>query len=122
MKLNFTVEIDKYDEVYELEEELLVKASEKFIESVLGNSWDRTDLYGRLEKRVIAKLEEIMDVDFKSSVADKVTTNLTKKFEKTKQYKELLHGEEVITDSVIKSGLKDLVAEIVRSEMKKVFK
>lgn len=125
MKLNFTVEVDRNTgDIYDFEEELLNRASEQFIEQILGNahSWEKVSLYEQLEKSVIEKLENIMDVDFKKSVAEKVTDNLAKKFEKTKQYKELLHGEEVVTDSAVKSGLKDLVAEIVRSEMKKVFR
>jgi len=122
MKLNFTVDIDRSDDMYDLQEELLNKASEKFIEGILGNKWDDTSLYEKLEQRVVSKLEIIMDIDFKDTVATKVTDNLVKKFERTKQYKELQANGEVITDSVIKSGLKDLVAEIVRSEMKKVFK
>jgi len=122
MKLNFTVEMEKDNDIYDLEEELIRRASEKFIEQVLGSSWNKTDLYEKLENAVISKLEIIMDTDFKNSVSTKVTDNLVKKFERTKQYKELQSNGEVITDSVIKSGLKDLVAEIVRSEMKKVFK
>jgi len=107
---------------YDLQEELLNKASEKFIEGILGNKWDDDTLYEKLEKRVISKLEIIMDADFKNSVSTKVTDNLVKKFERTKQYKILQSNGEVVADGIIKSGLKDLIAEIVRSEMKKVFK
>ena len=123
MKLNFTVEMDGYNDVDDLEERILSRASELFVEEVLGDRWDNNNnLYEKLEQKVISKLEIIMDVDFKKSVAEKVTDNLSKKFEKSKQFKELQSNEEVVTDSAIKSGLKDLVAEIVRSEMKKVFK
>jgi len=123
MKLNFTVDVDRSDDMDDLEFQLLNRSAELFLEQILSNRWDNnTDLYEKLEQRVISKLEIIMDVDFKNSVATKVTDNLIKKFERTKQYKELQSNGEVVTDSAIKSGLKDLVAEIVKSEMKKVFK
>jgi predicted oxidoreductase len=122
MKLNFIVEIDKSDNMYDLQDELLNKASEQLIGNIMGCLWDKNNSYAILERKVIEKLESIMSADFKKDVSDKVTDNLVKKFEKSKQFKELQSNEEVVTDSVIKSGLKDLVAEIVRSEMKKVFK
>jgi len=122
MELKFTLEIDKYDEINDLEEQLLETASEKFIQQVLGNIWNKNDLYFQLENKVIKKLENIMDMDFKKEVATKVTENLTKQFEKSSQYKTLKAGEEIISDSMIKSGLKDIVSEIVKSEMKKLFK
>ncbi|HEY8805692.1 MAG TPA: hypothetical protein VIM42_11425 [Clostridium sp.] len=122
MKLNFTVDTNESDDIYDLENEILNKVAVLFIGQVLGDTWSKTDLYEKLEQRVISKLEIIMDTDFKNTVATKVTDNLVKKFERTKQYKELQSNGEVVADSVIKSGLKDLVAEIVRGEMKKVFK
>jgi len=122
MKLNFTIDVEQSDDMYDLQEELLKKASEKFIEEILGNKWDDNTLYEKLAQRVMAKLEIIMDTDFKNSVSTKVTDNLVKKFERTKQFKLLQANEEVVSDTLIKSGLKDIVAEIVRSEMKKVFK
>ena len=119
MKFNLKVEVD--DEEY-LKDEIIDRSAEVFISRVLGNQWDDESLYSRLEERVAQKLEIIMDVDFKKSVAEKVTENLANKFEKTKQYKSLIGDEEVLSDSLIKTGLRDLVGEIVRSEMKKVFK
>jgi len=122
MKLNFTVEIDRDNDIYNLEEEILNKAAESLIGEILGNAWDKTDLYTKFEKRVVEKLEALMDVDFKNEVAKKVTENLSNKFEKTKQYKALKADGAVVSDALIKTGLKDLVGEIVKSEMKKVFR
>ena len=122
MKLNFSVEVEQDNDVYSLQDEILYKASETLIHQVLGNTYDKTDLGEKLKKAVIEKLEVIMDVDFKKSVGEKVTENLANKFEKTKQYKSLIGNEEVLSDGLIKTGLRDLVGEIVRSEMKKVFR
>ena len=120
MKLNFTIEIDRYDE-QDIQEEIVDRASSLFISNVLGSGWDKNDLYKQLERNVIGKLENIMDVDFKQSVSEKVTENLVMKFEKTKQYKDLLNGHDIVTDNVIKTGLRSMVSDIVKSEMKKIF-
>lgn len=122
MKLNFSVTVDQYDDIDTLQNEFIDMAANKFLEQLLGDHWDRTDLYTKLEKRVVDKLEHIMDADFKNSVATKVTENLANKFEKTKQYKVLKADGEVVADSVIKSGLRDIIADVVKSEMKKMFK
>lgn len=122
MKLDFTVEISKCDDIYTLEDEIINKAAENFVYQIVGTRYDNSDMYTRLQNVIIEKLENIMDDDFKISVANKVTENLANKFEKTKQYKLLKADQEVMTDSLIKTGLKDLVADLVRSEMKKVFK
>jgi hypothetical protein len=121
MKMNITVEIDQNSDINSIQEEIIDRASENVIEQVLGDYYDDTSLYTKLEKRVIGKLETIMDLDFKNEVAKKVTENLANKFEKTMQYKVLKADGEVITDALIKTGLRDLVADIVKSEMKKVF-
>lgn len=121
MKFNITIDIDQDNEIYSLQEEIVYKASEIIINQILGNSYDRTDLGKKLEVAVIDKLESLMNTDFKNEVAKKVTENLTNKFEKTMQYKTLKADGEVITDSLIKTGLKELIVDIVKSEMKKVF-
>ena len=119
MKFNLKVEVD--DEEH-LKEEIIYQAAEVFIGKVLGNRWDDKSLYSRFEEAVVQKLEIIMDVDFKKAVAEKVTENLANKYEKTKQYKSLIENEEILSDGLIKTGLRGLVGDIVRSEMKKVFK
>jgi len=119
MKFNLKVEVD--DEEH-LKDEIIYQAAEVFITKVLGNRWDDKSLYSRFEEAVVQKLEIIMDVDFKKAVAEKVTENLANKYEKTKQYKSLIENEEILSDGLIKTGLRGLVGDIVRSEMKKVFK
>jgi hypothetical protein len=121
MKMTFTIDIAQDNDIYSLQDEIICKASEYLINQVLGNTYNRTDIGEKLEEVVIKKLESLMDMNFKNEVSKKVTENLANKFEKTKQYKLLKADEEIMTDSLIKTGLKDLVAEIVKSEMKKVF-
>ena len=118
MKFNFTIDVDNTEY---LQDEIIENVALKFIEQVLGDGWDEKDLYSKLERTVLNKMENIMDVNFKEEVAQKVTENLTKKFEKTKQYKALIHNEEVVPDNLIKSGLKSIISDLVKSEMKNIF-
>lgn len=121
MKLNLTLDIEPDNDIYTIQDEIIYKASEALINQVLGNTYNRTDLGEKLEEAVIKKLENIIDTDFKKTVSEKVTENLANRFEKTQQYKLLKADKEVIADNLIKTGLRDLVADIVKSEIKKVF-
>jgi uncharacterized iron-regulated protein len=123
MKFNIEITVDEYDgeSGYSLQDQIIEEASSKFIEQILGRGWDKTSLYDALEKKTLEKIESLMDVDFKNDVAQKVSQNLQNRFEKTKQYKELIAGQEVSSDAIIKTGLKELVSQIVKSEMKNIF-
>jgi hypothetical protein len=119
MKFNFTVDIDNIES---LQDEIIESVSYKFIEQVLGNEWDDKSLYEKLEQKVLSQIADVMNMDFKNEVSKKVTENLSDRFEKTKQYKALINNEEIVSDGLMKTGLKSLVADLVKSEMKRVFK
>ncbi len=121
MKFNITIDVTDYEDLYEMQNAIIDEAAGEFLQQVFG-VWDEGKSFKALERRVVEKMEKLLDVDFKESVAGKVTENLTNKFEKTKQYKSLIKNEEILSDGLIKTGLRGLVGEIVRSEMKKVFK
>jgi len=65
---------------------------------------------------------DIMDTDFKEEVKNSLVDDLSKKYVKTKQYKEVKEQFDIKSDTEIKNGLKDIVGELVGSEMKKRFK
>jgi hypothetical protein len=121
LKFNITIDVTDYEDLYEMQNAIIDEAAGEFLQQVFG-VWDEGKSFKALERRVVEKMEKLLDVDFKESVAGKVTENLTNKFEKTKQYKSLIKNEEILSDGLIKTGLRGLVGEIVRSEMKKVFK
>ncbi|MFA7157581.1 MAG: hypothetical protein WC123_07865 [Bacilli bacterium] len=121
MKFNITIDVTDYEDLYEMQNAIIDEAADKFFQQVFG-VWDEDKSFKTLERRIVEKMGKLLDSDFKNSVAEKVTENLTDKFEKTKQYKLLIENEEVLSDGLIKTGLRGLVGEIVRSEMKKVFK
>lgn len=121
LKFNITIDVNDYEDLCEIQNTIIDEAADKFLQQVFG-VWDENKSFKALERRIVEKMEKLLDSDFKKSVAEKVTENLTNKFEKTKQYKLLKEDKEVLSDGLIKTGLRGLVGDIVRSEMKKVFK
>ena len=122
MKFNFAVDINDCNDVYDIQDEIMDRATNAFMQQIIGNRWEEKSLTYQFEERIDKKLNEITSKDFKDLVADKVVEKLTERFEKSKQYKELVKGNEIESDYAIKSGLKDIVKEIVKSEMKNMFK
>jgi len=49
-------------------------------------------------------------------------SEFTKKYLRTKQYEEIREQFSIESDKIIKSGLKDVISEIVKSEIKNCFK
>ena len=118
MKLNFTIDIN--DTEY-LQDEIISHVSDRILEEIMGYGWEKSEFTDVVKNKILKMMEDTLTTDFKKEVSEKVTEALTTKFEKTKQYKELAKGVEIENDKLIKTGLKDLVAEIVKSEMKKIF-
>ena len=110
------------DKFYSLQDEIVEKAAGILIDEVMGDYGKDEDMYERLENNIVKKLENLLDTDFKDTVAKKVTANLANRFEKTRQYNSLLAGEEILSDSAMKVGLRKLIADVVRVEIKKMFK
>lgn len=118
MKLNFTIDVDNTEY---LQDEIISNVAERMMEQILGYCWEENKFTEAVEKRIIKMMEGTLNTDFKKEVSEKVTENLAAKFEKTKQYKELTKGLDIENDKLIKSGLKDLVSDLVRVEIKKIF-
>ena len=124
MKLNFQISIDDDYDLQYIEDDIIDTAARQLITEVMANRYEH---YGKtfkekLEEKVKEILLNTMDADFKSEVKEQISIELAKKFERTKQYKELKDAYSIDSDSVIKSGLKDLVAEMVSEEIKRKFK
>ena len=63
----------------------------------------------------------MLDTDFKNEVKQIVCNDLTKRFNRTKEYKELKSEFDIVSDTEIKSDLTKLIGEIVQNEIKKFF-
>jgi len=88
---------------------------------------NRYEHYGKsfkekLQDEVKRMMLDIMDTDFKEEVKNNLVDDLTKKYVRTKQYKEVKEQFNIKSDTEIKNGLKDIIGELVGSEMKKRFK
>lgn len=121
MNFNFTVNLDNCEDGYDIQAEILNRATDAFIEQILGDSWDDDSLSYKLEKMIKDKVNNICNKDFKEIVCEKLAERLSDKIERTKQYKALISDAEIYHDSQIKTGLRTLIGELVKSEMKKVF-
>jgi predicted house-cleaning noncanonical NTP pyrophosphatase (MazG superfamily) len=125
MKLNFTVEVfDKDEDISSIEYEIIQEAARQLITEVMSN---RCEHYGKtfrekLQDEVKNMMLGVMDADFKEELKNTLTEELSKKYIKSKQYKEVKDQFDIKSDTEIKAGLKDIVSELVNTELKKRFK
>lgn len=120
MKFNFTVDISGCHEAQEIEYEIINQAAKMLFQQVLGN-WNQKDSYDAIKNYIVNKLESLnFDADFKQSVAKEVTKRLNEKYETTKQYKNIKNELEIESEQSMKKGLRNLIGEIVRSEVRKM--
>jgi len=94
------------------------------INEVMNNQYEHSGktFRSKLHDEIRLMLMDIMDTDFKESIKVGVVEDLTKKYVRTKQYKEIKEEFEIDTDAIVKSGMKDLISDIVKVEIKSCFK
>ena len=118
MDLNLKIKIDDYDESC-LKDDIISQAATQMLNEVMRNQ----DHYGRSFKEALTEeVRRIMvgtfDTDFKNEVKELVSLDLSKRFAKTAQYKELKAELGVESDTAIKTGLKEMISDIVRAEIR----
>jgi len=109
MQFNFKVDIIDCNEC-DVESEIIQEAAKQLIIEIINSK--NNNRYDDRPFRV--KLQE----EVKSSLVG----DLSKKYIRTKQYQEVKKEFNILSDTEIKNGLKDIVSELVGSEMKKRFK
>jgi len=124
MKLTFTVELSNYDNPSTIEDKIVESAAKQMINEVMNNRYEKSGktFRDKLINEVKDMLLDVMDTDFKEEVKNSLVDDLSKKYVKTKQYKEVKEQFDIKSDTEIKNGLKDIVGELVGYEMKKRFK
>ena len=124
MKLTFTVELSNYDNPSTIEDKIVESAAKQMINEVMNNRYEKSGktFRDKLINEVKDMLLDIMDADFKEGVKNSLVDDLSKKYVKTKQYQEVKKEFNILSDTEIKNGLRDIVSELVGSEMKKRFK
>ena len=127
-QMNITIDMSGRDDFESIESDIVAEAARQLVYEVFNNRYEH---HGKTFKelvsdKVVEMIEEYLDEELKESVSQKavanVTDRLTSKIERTKIYKEAIAGQDIQPDAVIKSGLRDIIAEVVRTEMKKAFK
>jgi len=124
MKLTFTVELSNHDNPSTIEDKIVESAAKQMINEVMNNRYEKSGktFRDKLINEVKDVLLDVMDTDFKEEVKNSLVDDLSKKYIKTKQYKEVKEQFDIKSDTEIKNGLRDIVGELVGSEMKKRFK
>jgi hypothetical protein len=125
MKFNFEVSVSDYDNEnngdYSLQQYIIDQAVDKFVYDIFGSKYDTDDLSYQIQQLVSRKIDALFTNELKNTISNKVIDGLAARYEKSKQYKELINMNQIASNTEIKSGLKELVHELVKSEMKKVF-
>lgn len=120
MKLNFTVEIGEDEN---LEYEIIEQIASKFYNQIFGNRGDRLSFEEKIEKYIVEKTESVVsNNDFRNSVIEELIIRLADKMETSKQYKVIKKEYEIENSQVINQGLRNIIGDIVKSEMKKAIK
>lgn len=71
---------------------------------------------------VIEMIGNTLDDDMKNEITERVKSDISNKYIRTKQYKELKDEFDITTDKEIESGLQKIISKLVKSEMQKMFK
>lgn len=123
MDINISLKVDGDDSVDSLKYDIIHAAAEQILNEVMRNQ----DHYGRsfkdkLREEVRNILKEEMGTDFKDEVTSLVSRDLQKKYERTKQYKEIQKELDIKSDAFVKSELAKMIGEIARNEIKSMLK
>lgn len=124
MKINVSLDVCEDTNMTDIEYEIIKESARQMINEVLNNRYDNhgKTFREKLHNEIKTMLTESIDIDFKESVKDDVVKDISKKYVRTKQYKEIKEHFEIDTDTIIKSGLKDIISDIVKNEIKGFFK
>jgi hypothetical protein len=123
MQLNVTVNLGD-DASYELHHEIIEESARQLIKEQLYN---RIDGYGKTYRDAVNEyikkiLLDIVDTDFKNDIKNNVVEDISKKYLRTKQYKEIQDEFKIDRDTIIKSGLHDIISEMVGKELNRRLK
>lgn len=120
MNLTFTVTVNE-DADY-IKDEIIQAAANQILNEVMRNQ----DHYGRsfrdnLTGTVIEMINTTLDKDTKEYITEKAKDEIINRYVRTKNYKELKKGFEIMSDKEISNGLEEIISDIVKKEIKKFF-
>lgn len=123
MQLNVTVNLND-DTSYELHHEIVEESARQLIKEQLYN---RIDGYGKTYRDAVNEyikkiLLDMVDANFKNDVKNNVVEDISKKYLRTKQYKEIQEEFKIEGDTLIKSGLQEIISDMVNKELNRRLK
>ena len=123
MQLNVTIDLGD-DASYELHHEIVEESARQLIKEQLYN---RIDGYGKTYRDAVNDyikkiLLEMVDADFKNEIKNNVIEDISKKYLRTKQYKEIQDEFKIEGDTIIKSGLQEIISDMVGKELNRRLK
>lgn len=75
-----------------------------------------------IENRMVKELSDNSYSEIKDKVTERVITDTTSRYERSHQYRDIKAQLELESDSAITNGIRSLIADIVRAEVKKIIK
>lgn len=123
MQLNVTIDFND-DASYELQREIIEESARQLIKEQLYN---RVNGYGKTYRDSVNDyikqiILDMVDTDFKNDVKNNVVEDISKKYIRTKQYKEIQEEFSIEGDSIIKSGLQTIISDMVGKELSRRLK
>ena len=122
MNLEVNISVDDSD-IENIQDQIIHKAAVQMLNEVMRNQ----DHYGRsfkdkLTETVIEIISNTLDDNMKKEITERVKSDISNKYIRTKLYKELKDEFGIATDREIESGLQKIISKLVKSEMQKMFK
>lgn len=75
-----------------------------------------------IENRITEELSKNCYVAIRDRVAEKVVKDTAEKYERSRQYRDVKKQLEIESDSAINTGMRALISDIVKNEVKKIIK
>ena len=67
LKFNITIDVNDYEDLCEIQNTIIDEAADKFLQQVFG-VWDENKSFKALERRIVEKMEKLLDSDFKNQL------------------------------------------------------
>lgn len=123
MNLKVNIFVDDDADIENIQNQIIHEAAIQMLNEVMRNQ----NHYGRsfkdkLTEAVIAMIGNTLDDNMKNEITERIKSDISNKYIRTKQYKELKDEFDIVTDKEIESGLQKIISKLVKSEMQKMFK
>lgn len=142
MKIEVDIPIEEFDCYNEYEEiddnsvksfmqVVIDRVAEKLLAEICGSY--KTDINKMLsdkmnylkqtiENKILRELSDDSYAVIKNKISENVITEMTNRYERSHQYRDIKKQFEIENESTIKVGMKAIISDIVRAEVKKIIK